>query len=307
MPNLSVIICTHNPRPDYLARVVDALKAQTLPADQWELLLVDNGSTEPLADTVDLSWHPHGRHFREEELGLTPARLRGIREAVGELLIFVDDDNVLAPGYLASASSLHAAFPQLGAFGAGIITAEFETQPDHDLAPYLKMLALREEKKPAWSNFVNYNSSSPWGAGLCLLRAVGVAYHEALGSDVLRRSLDRRGKELLSCGDLDLALFACKVGLGTGVFPELALLHLIPSRRLKRQYLVELASGNVISHVILSRLWGYENPPPENPLLSRLRHWRRLFALQGIDREIYLAEHQARKRANLIFAGQHPA
>jgi len=37
---VSVIICTHNPRPDYLQRVLDALKAQTLPKENWELLLM---------------------------------------------------------------------------------------------------------------------------------------------------------------------------------------------------------------------------------------------------------------------------
>jgi glycosyltransferase involved in cell wall biosynthesis len=307
MPEITVIICTHNPRQDYLARVLAALKAQSLPRVQWELLLIDNHSEQALEAVYDLSWHTSARHVREEELGLTPARLRGIQEAAGELLIFVDDDNVLAPSFLERAARIRSEFPQLGAFGAGKITAEFETTPDSELTPYLKMLTIRDEPKAAWSNFVSYNSSSPWGAGLCLLRRVGLAYMETLAADTVRRSLGRRGKILLSCEDLDLSLFACKLGFGTGVFPELALLHLIPSRRLKRQYLVELAGGNVISHVILARLWGYENALRENRVLSWLRHLKRRLILQGIDREIYLAERQARKNANLIFAGHHPA
>jgi hypothetical protein len=48
-----------------LRRVLDALKAQTLPKEQWELLLIDNASKEPLAESWDLSWHPHARHIRE--------------------------------------------------------------------------------------------------------------------------------------------------------------------------------------------------------------------------------------------------
>jgi glycosyltransferase involved in cell wall biosynthesis len=306
MPDISVIICTYNPRRDYLERVLAALKAQTLPQDRWELLLIDNGSKASLAEQYGLSWHASARHVREEELGLTPARLRGIRESAGELIIFVDDDNVLESAYIEKAWLIHANFPQLGAFGAGKITAEFETTPDREFAPYLKMLTIRDEKQAAWSNFANYNSSSPWGAGLCLLRSVGIAYAQAVASDVLRRSLDRRGQSLLSCGDLDLSLFACKLGLGTGVFPELTMLHLIPSRRLERKYLVELAGGNVTSHEILSRLWGYQNSIRENPILGWFRHLRRLAALQGIDREIYLAERNARKNANLVFAGNRP-
>ena len=92
---ISVIICSHNPRPEYLRRTLEALKAQTLPTKDWELLLVDNASKEPLAGRFDLSWHPNARHVRENELGLTTARLRGIREAHSDLLVFVDDDNVL--------------------------------------------------------------------------------------------------------------------------------------------------------------------------------------------------------------------
>src|SRR3989337_147732 len=100
MFDLSVIICTHNPRPDYLRRALDALKAQTLPLEQWELLFIDNASRERLADLWDISWHPHARHVRESELGLTPARLRGIQESRGEVLVFIDDDNVLASDFL---------------------------------------------------------------------------------------------------------------------------------------------------------------------------------------------------------------
>src|ERR1700740_1615244 len=79
--SVSVILCTHNPRHDYLSRVLASLREQTLPAEQWEFLVVDNHSKQPLAEIWDISWHPHGRHIREDELGLTAARLRGIQEA----------------------------------------------------------------------------------------------------------------------------------------------------------------------------------------------------------------------------------
>jgi glycosyltransferase involved in cell wall biosynthesis len=92
----SVIICTHNPRPHYLPQVLEALRNQTLPLDRWELLLVDNASKEPLtASSSDISWHPYGRHVREEKVGLSSARLCGMREASSDLCVFVDDDNVL--------------------------------------------------------------------------------------------------------------------------------------------------------------------------------------------------------------------
>src|SRR5262249_57748734 len=106
MITTSVIVCTHNPRDDFLSRVFDALRAQTLPMAQWELLLVDNASNDALERKWPVSWHPHGRHVREDRLGLSWARQRGVRESHGEVLIFVDDDNLLETQYLERASQL---------------------------------------------------------------------------------------------------------------------------------------------------------------------------------------------------------
>lgn len=55
-PTLSVVVCSHNPRASYLARVMQGLEDQTLGA-AWELLIVDNVSETPIAGQMDLSWH----------------------------------------------------------------------------------------------------------------------------------------------------------------------------------------------------------------------------------------------------------
>ena len=142
---ISVILCTHNPRGHYLRRTLDSLRAQTLPQERWEFLLVDNASEASLAGEWDLAWHPGARHVREEELGLIAARLRGIREASGELLVFVDDDNVVSPDYLQKAQEIGANYPFLGVFGAGALNPEFEATPDQELVPHLGLLALRTQ------------------------------------------------------------------------------------------------------------------------------------------------------------------
>src|ERR1039458_3938551 len=139
-PQISVIICTHNLNQDYLRRTLGGLKRQTLVNSRWELLLIDNASARPLSSEVDLTWHSNARHIREEELGLTPARLRGIRESSGELLVFVDDDNVLADNYLEVAIDVAAKHPHIGAFG-GSVRGEFETPPPEWIGPYLSGLA----------------------------------------------------------------------------------------------------------------------------------------------------------------------
>ncbi|HEX8297148.1 MAG TPA: glycosyltransferase family A protein, partial [Chthoniobacteraceae bacterium] len=105
-PELTVILCTHNPRADYLEQTLAALRAQTLATEGWELLLVDNASTHAVADRCDLTWHPNARAIREDRLGLTMARTCGFRAAQTDVLVLVDDDNLLAPNYLTNALNL---------------------------------------------------------------------------------------------------------------------------------------------------------------------------------------------------------
>jgi len=57
---LTVAVCTHNPRAAFLARTLAALRAQTLASERWELLLIDNASSPPVAPAWPLIWH-HGR------------------------------------------------------------------------------------------------------------------------------------------------------------------------------------------------------------------------------------------------------
>ena len=116
-PQLTVVICTHNPRRDYLDATLAAIRAQSLDATSWELLVIDNGSTHPVADKFDVVWHPNARVVREERLGLTHARVRSLRESLGDIILYVDDDNVLAPNYLRTLLAAFDADPQLGAVG----------------------------------------------------------------------------------------------------------------------------------------------------------------------------------------------
>ena len=108
--DISVFIPTHNPRLDFMRRVLGALRDQTLDKSRWELALVDNRSEKPIAPLFDLSWHPAACHVREEKLGLTPARLAGIRATRADLVVMVDDDNVLFPDYLEKVIKLAAGY-----------------------------------------------------------------------------------------------------------------------------------------------------------------------------------------------------
>ena len=252
MPLLSVIICTHNPHTGRLARTLDALAAQTLPASQWECVLVDNASSPALTAPVGLTFTL--RSIREPQPGLTFARRCGLRASAASLCLFADDDNVLAPDYLANAIRLSAANPRVGAFG-GRSVPEFETPPPRWTREFFDLLALRDLGHhsiiaPAEMPPRAYPRCAPIGAGMVLRREAAQAWLDAPDPGLT----DRRGNELTSGGDNDIVLTLFAAGWDIAYFPELSLTHLIPCGRLSPTYLARLNRGIQKSWVqVLSR------------------------------------------------------
>ncbi len=281
---IAVVICTHNPRPEYLQRTLEGLKRQTLAMQEWTLTIVDNLST-PAVDASIVSWHPEGKVVREEELGLTPARLRGIALAAAPFIVFVDDDNVLAPDYLSKVLEISRDHPHLGAWGAGVLEPGFEVPPPEWTKPYWKLVAVGNVGADKWSN-LGMGPEVPCGAGLCVRRQVADAYAEKVRNHPLRRRLDRTGTSLLSGGDTDLALTACSLGMGVGNFIRLQLTHLIPAERLEKLYLLRLQRMMAASEVL--RRWSEgQNIHRIWPL--RILDRCRALALPGLEREFRLA------------------
>jgi hypothetical protein len=250
---ISVIVCTHNPRVSYITRTLAALHDQSLTPDEWELVVIDNASEERLDKRLDLSWHPNAKIVREDELGLTPARLRGIRESRGDVLVFVDDDNILAADYLASVKEISAGLPHLGAW-SGSVSPEFDSPPADWTRRYWGNLVIREVTRDNWSNLYSLDETTPLGAGLCVRRAAASEYLRLHDEGERTRKLDRAGKSLVSGGDNDLAACAIDVGLACGVMSSLRLTHIIPSERLTEDYLLRLIEGVAYSSVILRSL-----------------------------------------------------
>ena len=303
-PKLSVITCAHNPRADYLSAVIEALNGQTLAKDSWEYLLIDNASNEELAGTIDLSWHPQARHVREEKLGLTHARLRGIRESSGEILVFVDDDNVLDADYLAEVIRIAGDWPMLGAF-SGQVRASFEETPPEWTRPYWRRLAINEFDRDSWSNVPCLDQTTPNGAGLCVRRRVATEYVAYHASGKRKVVLDRMGESLLSAGDLDLAATACDLGLGNGLFAALKLTHLIPKERLSEPYLLNLLEAQVLSARLLESFRSNGDASPKKKLKTMLADQLRPLFMNSRERRFFGAVRSGERKAVEILTNNH--
>jgi glycosyltransferase involved in cell wall biosynthesis len=239
----SVIICTYNPRHDYLLRVIESCMTLVKGNSDAELILVDNNSSPPLADNeIYRAFTGPGKCslIAETKQGLAYARLAGIRIATGKVIVFMDDDNVPASNYLEILRRLLAQYPKVGAWGPGTISLEFT-----EGAPlWVKKHCghLLQEKKNANIGF-GQEAGWPWyypaGSGLTVKREVLEQYEKLFSAGSLT-SVGRSGETLTSAEDSQIVWTAVKMGYNAGTSPELNLIHLIPAKRTTLKYLSKL-------------------------------------------------------------------
>lgn len=112
MPPLSVQMCTYN-RKEILSRALDALSRQTLPPDQFELVLVDDGSTDGTGEYVRSLRLLFALNFiQQPNSGLAVGRNKGIRAAQGDIVLFIDDDIIAHPNLLKEHLQTHKRHPE---------------------------------------------------------------------------------------------------------------------------------------------------------------------------------------------------
>jgi glycosyltransferase involved in cell wall biosynthesis len=299
----SVVIPTHNPRLDYLNRVLEGLRRQTLPLQEWEVIIVDNASDSPVADRIDLCWHPHSRVVREEKLGLTAARLTGFSAASGEIIVLVDDDNLLAPDYLAVAVETAATHSFLGSWSGAV---ELVFEPGSAVPPpsWRSYLTERVCEQAVWSNDPSHNASTPWGAGMCVRQSLAAAYLRSSEANPGRFKLDLQGCELVYGGDTDIAYQGCAMGLGKGVFPGLKVSHLIPPSRCERDYLLRVIEGHAYSELLHQWVLHGALPADSHGWMDALKRASRRLLWTADQRAIERARQKGRQRARRELEGR---
>ena len=137
-PLLSVVLCTFN-RADVVVRTLDAVLAQE--GVDFEVVVVDDGSTDATPDTLAgaAERDPRVRPVRQDNAGLSAARNTGLAAATGAWVVFLDDDDVPDPGWLA-ALARPTGDPEVGITCCGAIAVG----PDGEEIFPLPVVALPE-------------------------------------------------------------------------------------------------------------------------------------------------------------------
>ncbi len=240
---LSVIIPTYNPSSKALTEVVNGLRSQTLDLTQWELIIIDNNSTNGVLNMVDIAWHPNSKIIKELKQGLTHSRIAGVNNAVGSIILMVDDDNLLSPDYLEITLDNFEKYPAIGSMGGKITPVFNDYTPEKWTEEFWGMLAIRNlGDEPLISNPClsgQYPTVSPVGAGMAVRKDLFNGYINALNK---RNGVitDRTGNSLSSAGDNEINIQVLKQGFSVAYFPNLGLKHIIPASRLSKNYLARL-------------------------------------------------------------------
>lgn len=137
---ISMVICTYN-RCRYLPQALESIAKQNVSHGMFELIVVDNASTDDTADIVHqfIEMHPalQVRYVYEPNKGLSFARNRGWAEAASEVVAYVDDDVILCDDYLQNLKSFFEEHPSAMGAGGRVIPKYEDAEPDW-MSKYLK-------------------------------------------------------------------------------------------------------------------------------------------------------------------------
>lgn len=106
-PNISIIIPAYNVAA-YLDACLESVLAQQLAAEQYEIIVVDDGSTDGTSAMTD-AWSkriPNMTVLHQSNLGLSMARNNGLQRATGQYILFLDADDTLRPQSLSHPMNL---------------------------------------------------------------------------------------------------------------------------------------------------------------------------------------------------------
>ncbi|NLW94746.1 MAG: glycosyltransferase [Chlamydiae bacterium] len=242
---ISAVVPTRNRCGD-LEVCLGSLAAQNLPPDEYEIVVVDNGSTDGTREAIGRCIRAHqGRSIvcvGEPELGLGPARNAGIRASRGEIVAFIDDDASASPRWLASLLDVHARW-NADIVGGRIVLDYSEERPawlGGELEAWLSALDLGGEARP-----VRYPEQL-FGANISFRRA----WLDKTGG--FDPALDRKGSSLASGGDTDLLWRMLRMGARAVYEPEAVVTHRIPAERLTRGWFVRRMYQGGRSNLMIS-------------------------------------------------------
>jgi glycosyltransferase involved in cell wall biosynthesis len=267
---LSVIICTYNGAAR-LGDVLYCLSVQTgLLRHSWELLIVDNASTDGTAELLPeltREFPAAVRLLQEPQPGKANALRTAFHAANGEYFCIVDDDNLLGPDYLASGIQFLD-----GNSDAALIGGRTLPRFPHNVIPptdfqdrYAAFLACHDK-----GDHLIWDETPP-GAGQMGRAFLMRGIYQHIGT----RLEDRVGEGVGCCEDLEKGEICKRLGWRTAHVPSLRLQHVMSARRLTPEYIDDLTCAAIATGPWLRFIAGTDPQAATWHVLQALQDWCR--------------------------------
>lgn len=235
---ISIIICCYNSEkrlPETLKYLALQHTDQEIP---FEIVLVNNNSTDQTAVTAPKLWkefgEPYPLHVVDEySPGLSQARRKGINSATYSYLIFCDDDNWLEANYAITVFHYFEADQQLTIIG-GIGSPEFEREKPFWFDQFYHGYAVGKQAQEDGEVSIVY------GAGMGVRKSVLM---DEKFNAIPHLLDDRVGSRLSSGGDSEICLRVKALGGKIYYTEKLRFRHFLSSGRLTWSYLIKLHDG----------------------------------------------------------------
>ncbi|MDZ4683942.1 MAG: glycosyltransferase [Planctomycetaceae bacterium] len=272
---VSVVICSHNGASN-LPSTLAALARNASSFGHFELIIVDSASTEDLL-SAEASRHSVAKleafgvnvvMIRCQRLGLTLARVEGARAARTDIICLLDDDNEVHDHYIARGVS-NFDDDRLGVL-VSRISPRFAAPAPSSIVRRQHLLAISEflgDRRIVWDPGIDWCPTI--GAGMWVRRRILLEIYSDPPKAVLP---DRTGSKLISEGDIEIGIWAGRLGYRRTYAPDVCLDHFIPASRLRICYFLRLINGVVRSQATLNEIYHLRKPP---------RRWWRWLLLPG--------------------------
>jgi glycosyltransferase involved in cell wall biosynthesis len=251
---ISVFICTYNPDYLNLKLTIETVLKQNF-EKEWEFYIIDNNSKSPVSE-IDYVKQQNIKVVVEKKQGLTAARGCATNISRGDILVFIDDDNLIDSNYLTTVTDLFND-EKLGIV-SGSILPKYEVLPGNWFQGFESSIAIKDfsnlEKDVIFKD-PQYSEYFPIGAGMSVRREIIEEYYNEHLLSPANYIEGRKGDELSSAEDIDIAYFALSKGYAIGVSPRLKMYHIIPAFRVSYEYILKLSLASMKSTYFVNKKW----------------------------------------------------
>jgi len=248
MKGVSLILCCYNSE-NLIKKTLSAINDQLNQGVSYEIILVDNNCTDGTVEIAESTWSRTDVALsvvREEELGLSFARKRGVAHARYDIISFIDDDNIIEKEWVRKVYHLFVEKPYVGAMGS-------RTEPliEGDIPFWFEQYQLNYacgSPLPA-SGLVKGKRKHLWGAGLSIRREI---ISRILFDQPPLFLTGRKGHAVLSGDDSEICFRCTLMGWSLWYEKDLTLKHNILPLRLTWKYFCKLNKGFGLATPVIS-------------------------------------------------------